>query len=268
MKEKCVIFCNKTKAKAVEIYTDLKNFLKEKNVTLLSKHEIDKATFTIVIGGDGTLLRASKEIIKKTNLPVIAINAGSLGFLTEIKELEARDICQSYLDKNYKIYSRGLLEITINDDSYNVLNEIVISNGRLDKRLISVDIFADSGKINTYTGDGVIIATPTGSTAYSLSAGGPIVSYHLDAIIITPISPHNLSTRPIILSSQEVLYAKVNHNDINNFLMIDGDFVKKLTVNDKITISYSDKKLNLILPKERNYYSVLKEKLKWGDNLC
>ena len=268
MKEKCVIFYNSTKAKAVEIYTDLKNFLKEKKISLLPKEKITEATFAIVIGGDGTLLRASKEIIKNESIPVIAINAGRLGFLTEIKEIEAREICESYLKGDYKIYSRGLLDAKINNETYNILNEVVITTGPLDKKLVSVDIFSDSGKINTYTGDGVIIATPTGSTGYSLSAGGPIVSYYLDAIIITPIAPHNLSTRPIVLSSEEVLYAKVNYNDVSNFLIIDGDFIKKLNVNDKITISYSDKKLNLVLPKERNYYSILKEKLKWGDNLC
>ncbi|NME36465.1 MULTISPECIES: NAD(+)/NADH kinase [Fusobacterium] len=267
MGEKCVIFYNSNKAKAVEIYTELKKFLKERGVTLLLPNEIEEATFSIVIGGDGTLLRASKEIIKKDNIPVIAINAGSLGFLTEIKEIEARKICENYLNKDYEICKRGLLELKINNDVYNVLNEIVISTGRLDKKLMSVDIFTDRGKVNTYIGDGVIIASPTGSTAYSLSAGGPIVSYRLDAFIITPISPHNLSTRTIILSSDEIIKAKVNYSDINNFLMIDGDFIKKLTMEDDIEIKYSNKKLNLVLPKDRNYYSVLKEKLKWGDNL-
>ncbi len=264
MNKKCIIISNKHKELALELHTTVENFLISKGIHIISKDEIEKAHFAIVIGGDGTLLRASKEIIKKTNIPIIAINAGSLGFLTEIEAHEAIDACENFLSGDFSTFNRGMLELTINDVKYDILNEVVISNGRLDKKLISVELSSDHGKINTYIGDGLILATPTGSTAYSLSAGGPIVSYHLGAIIVTPISPHNLSTRSLVLSDEENIYVKVNNENMNNFLMIDGDFIKNLTTEDCVSITSSKKKLNLVLPRNRNYYSVLKEKLKWG----
>lgn len=266
--KKCVIFYNENKTKAIEIYERIVKFLNSKKITVLSKENIKEADFAIVIGGDGTLLRASKEIIKKENLLTIAINAGSLGFLTEIKEEEAIKICEDYLNDEFLIDKRGILKLEINGEEFYALNEVVISNGGMGKKLISLDLNCEMGNINTYRGDGVIISTPTGSTAYSLSAGGPIISHYLDAILITPIAPHNLSNRPIVIDSKRIVEIDIKEKEIENYIIVDGDSIKKVSPTDKIIIKYSDKKLNLLLPKERNYYSILKEKLKWGENLC
>ena len=269
--KKCVIFYNEEKSNAVTYYNKIKNFLIGENVEILSYSDIEKADFTVVIGGDGTLLRATQKIIKNKNIIVIAVNAGSLGFLTEVKADEGIDACKSYLLGNYEIDNRGLLDIWVNDEKKTVLNEVVFSNGGMARRPVKIGLYSDKGKINCYRGDGVIISTPTGSTAYSLSAGGPIISHYLDAVLITPIAPHNLTTRPIVIDTKREIIVKVEDEFGSNresFIITDGDSWKKINKDDFIKVKYSNKKLKLLCPKNRNYYSVLKEKLKWGDNLC
>lgn len=269
--KKCVIFYNEEKSNAVIYYNKIKNFLLRENVTVLSYCDIKKADFAVVIGGDGTLLRATQRILENENIVVIAVNAGSLGFLTEVKGEEGIDACKSYLLGDYELDSRGLLDIWVNGEKRTVLNEAVFSNGGMAKRPVKIGLYSDKGKINSYRGDGVIISTPTGSTAYSLSAGGPIISHYLDAVLITPIAPHNLTTRPIVIDVKREIHVKVEDdlgNDRESFVIADGYSWKKITKEDDIRVKYSDKKLKLLCPKNRNYYSVLKEKLKWGDNLC
>lgn len=268
MGKKCVIFYNKEKIKAKEIYYKIINFFKQNKILILPVEKVLEADFAIVIGGDGTLLQASKEIIRKKNLVTIAINAGSLGFLSETKIEEALDACKIFLTGNYKVEKRGILEIKINSEKFYALNEVVFSNGGMGKRLTSLELFCDIGKINTYKGDGIIIATPTGSTAYSLSAGGPILSHYLEAMLITPIAPHNLTSRPIVIDSKRIIKIKHVKGFDRCFIIIDGKMIRQFEENDDIEIKYSEKTLNLFVHEGRNYYSVLKEKLKWGDNLC
>ena len=269
--KKCVIFYNEEKAAAVINYKKIKDFLERENVEILSSSHVQEADFAVIIGGDGTLLRAAKTIIKNENIIVIAVNAGSLGFLTEIKAEEGIGACASYLSGDYEIDYRGLLDVWINGEKKNALNEVVFSNGGMARKPVRTGFYSDKGKINCYRGDGVIVSTPTGSTAYSLSAGGPIISHYLDAVLITPIAPHNLTTRPIVIDIKREISVKVEdeaESGRESFVIIDGEFWKKIDREDEIRIKYSDKKLRLLLPKNRNYYSVLKEKLKWGDNLC
>ncbi len=269
--KKCVIFYNEEKSSAVICFNKVKKFLTEENVEILSENCIEKADFAVIIGGDGTLLRAAQKIIKNENIIIIAVNAGSLGFLTEVKADEAVDTCKLYLSGKYNIDSRGLLDIWVNGEKRSVLNEAVFSNGGMARRPVKIGLYSDKGKINSYRGDGVIISTPTGSTAYSLSAGGPIISHYLDAVLITPIAPHNLTTRPIVIDIKREIYVKVEDDPESkreSYIIADGDSWKKITRDDDIKVRYSDKKLKLLCPENRNYYSVLKEKLKWGDNLC
>lgn len=271
MKKKCIIYYNKDKKNAVFYYEKIKSFLDEEKIEILSNFEVEKADFAIVIGGDGTLLQATQTIIKNKNIVVIAINAGTLGFLTEIKPEESIEACKSYLNNEYKIDERGLIDITINEEKKSALNEIVFSNGGMAKKPVKISIHTDRGRINCYKGDGVIVSTPTGSTAYSLSAGGPIISPYIDAILITPIAPHNLTTRPIVIDPKLPLTIDVEEeidSDKKSIVVIDGIFWEEITKRDKITIQYSDIRLKLLSPKKRNYYSVLKQKLKWGENLC
>lgn len=265
MKIGCIIH-NEDKVGAVAIYKNTLKYFEAKAVKIVDVSEISKADFVVVIGGDGTLLRASKKIIY-SNAVVMAINAGALGFLTEIKASEAFETFDMYLKGEYKIEERSFLKVVYQGKSYDALNEVMISKGGVMEKILKVSVDSENGYINDYKADGLIVSTPTGSTAYSLSAGGPIVMPTLKAMILTPIAPHNLTNRPIVLDGNEKIYIELKDNR-EGYLVIDGEGSGKLSVGDKVEISYSDFKLKLILPKGRNYYNILREKLKWGDNLC
>ncbi|MGL4533704.1 MAG: NAD(+)/NADH kinase [Fusobacteriaceae bacterium] len=266
--KKCCIFFNSDKELAVKFAKETEEYLLTKNVEIISEESIMNANFAIVIGGDGTLLRASKKIISNPNLDVIAVNAGSLGFLTEIRIEEAIKTYDKYLSGISLIKDRKLLEVTIKDKVYNVLNEAVISKGGVRTKLLRVEIYSNGNFMNRYRADGVIVSTPTGSTAYSMAAGGPIVAPGLKAIVITPIAPHNLAARPIVIDGDEVLVAKISDEDRTGYVILDGENCSKIKYNEEIKIRYSDKKIRLVLPEENNYYNILRETLKWGDNLC
>ncbi len=269
MKNKCCIFCNSDKKEATIFNKKLLKFLEEKKVELVSEEEIKSANFTIVIGGDGTLLRASKIIKKNKTVPVIAINAGSLGFLTEIRMETAFEAVERFLVGDYETRGRNFLEVKINGKKYDALNEVVIAKSGVNTKLVRIGLYTEGQLINIYRGDGVIIATPTGSTAYSLAAGGPIVCPGVKSLILTPIAPHNLTTRPLVMDGREEMIAKVEESDDRSgCVIIDGENVGKITKDDEVKIKYSNDKLNLVLPKNKSYYEVLRETLKWGDNLC
>ncbi|WP_244264612.1 NAD(+)/NADH kinase [Fusobacterium ulcerans] len=222
----------------------------------------------MVIGGDGTLLRSFKHFIFRSEIYVIAINAGSLGFLTEIKKEKVFEEYDNFLAGSFKYEKRYILEIRINQKKYYALNEIVISKGGITSKVLRVKFSSDNEYMCTYKGDGVIISTPTGSTAYSMSAGGPIVKSNMKAMIITPLAPHNLNTRPIVISGEEKLQIQMEDTDRTGQIVVDGQVNTKVNSESIIDIEYSNMTLNLVIPKDRNYYSVLREKLKWGDNLC
>ncbi|MGL5123544.1 MAG: NAD(+)/NADH kinase [Fusobacteriaceae bacterium] len=266
--KKCCIFYNEEKELAEEFYRKVYTYLIKKNVEIVPHEKIGIADFSIVIGGDGTLLRASKEIIKNKSIHVIAINAGSLGFLTEIKMNKAIHVIERYLTNKFRIKSREFLEVKIGKKNYDVLNEVVISKGGVMTKLLRIGMYSNKEYMNTYRADGVIICTPTGSTAYSLAAGGPIVVPSLRGIIITPIAPHNLSMRPVVIDGNEELIVKIEDEDRVGYAVLDGETCAKITYNDRVYIRFSGKKLNLVLPEDLSYYAMLRETLKWGENLC
>lgn len=264
----CCIFFNKDKELANDFYHKLKLYLMEKKIEILDEKNIKEANFAVVIGGDGTFLRASKMILKNINIHTLAVNAGSLGFLTEIKLEEAISVIESYLKGDYKLDERRFLQVKVKNKVYDALNEVVVAKGGITSKLIRVSAYNNGGHINTYRADGLIISTPTGSTAYSLSAGGPIIAPDIKGICITPIAPHNLSTRPLIISDNSNLTFKIEDEIREGIVVIDGDTCFKVSNQDSIEISYGEKKINLITGKNTEYYSILREKLKWGDKLC
>ena len=264
--KKVFIMYNDDKILAKEIYDASLDFFKKKGIEVIDKPS--RADFAVVIGGDGTFLRAFRNFIFKKNLYVIAVNAGSLGFLAEIKRENYIEEYENFLKGDFKSEKRHVLEVTINGRKYYALNEVVVSKAGITSRVLRVNFKANDEYMCTYKGDGVIIATPTGSTAYSMSAGGPILKSNMKAVVITPIAPHNLNTRPIVISGEESLVLKIEDEKRLGQVIIDGQTHKKVTAEDEIKIEYSKNTLNLVIPKNRNYYSVLREKLKWGDNLC
>lgn len=221
-----------------------------------------------VLGGDGTMLNAAHRI-GPTETPLAGINIGTLGFLTSCTDDELDLFAQSLLDESFKIVPRILLKtcITYADgrvDSDFAVNEITLSRGQTG-RLISIDAFIDGDLLNHYHADGLIVATPTGSTAYSLAAGGPLMSPIAKAFVITPICPHSLTNRSLVLDHSSVVeLVTAEESECPAFYSIDGRDVIELPCDARITIKKADHQLCLLRLKDRSHFATLRKKLHWG----
>lgn len=247
-----------------ELLKSFYNYLKEKNIQEV--FGVEQADLIISLGGDGTMLISAKEAIRG-NIPVLAINMGSLGYLAEIKPQDAVKILQDYENGNYKLEERSFLEVRYEDNIFYGLNELVITKGGHEAHLIQVEVYSNDIFVNKYRADGIIVATPTGSTAYSLSAGGSIVHPGLNALTITPLAPQSLTARPIIVNGCEVLSFKATSRDDAVHLNIDGNQWFQIQKGDLVSARISDKKVKIIKPMNSDYYSILRKKLKWGDSV-
>ena len=247
-----------------ELLKSFYNYLKEKNIQEV--FGVEQADLIISLGGDGTMLISAKEAIRG-NIPVLAINMGSLGYLAEIKPQDAVKILQDHENGNYKLEERSFLEVRYEDNIFYGLNELVITKGGHEAHLIQVEVYSNDIFVNKYRADGIIVATPTGSTAYSLSAGGSIVHPGLNALTITPLAPQSLTARPIIVNGCEVLSFKATSRDDAVHLNIDGNQWFQIQKGDLVSARISDKKVKIIKPMNSDYYSILRQKLKWGDSV-
>ena len=247
-----------------ELLKSFYNYLKEKNIQEV--FGVEQADLIISLGGDGTMLISAKEAIRG-NIPVLAINMGSLGYLAEIKPQDAVKILQDYENGNYKLEERSFLEVRYEDNIFYGLNELVITKGGHEAHLIQVEVYSNDIFVNKYRADGIIVATPTGSTTYSLSAGGSIVHPGLNALTITPLAPQSLTARPIIVNGCEVLSFKATSRDDAVHLNIDGNQWFQIQKGDLVSARISDKKVKIIKPMNSDYYSILRQKLKWGDSV-
>jgi NAD+ kinase len=218
-----------------------------------------EADFIVALGGDGTLISVSRRAYK-FDKPILGINLGNLGFLTDINPDNVEDFLNRFLKNEYRIDERMVIEIIYNNKSLYAFNDVVISKDIISS-MINIQIDTNESFLNTYRGDGLIISTPTGSTAYNLSAGGPVVYPLTESFIITPICPHSLTQRPLVIPSNFVLEAKVKENFAK--LILDGQEIYDL--NNKIIIKKAKKPAKLIHRLERNYFDVLREKLHWGE---
>ncbi len=230
------------------------------------------ADLVIVVGGDGTMILAAR-IIGKRPIPVVGINFGYLGYLTEFTPETIYPVLENVLTGRYTTDVRMKLETIVVRDGEEVLRAEVINDCVLTKsmlaRLVPVQCHIDGKFVSVFHADGLIISTPTGSTAYSLSAGGPIIHPGMGAVVITPICPHTLTNRPLVVAdtSQIELHltgarGTVNVEDV--FLTLDGQTGCPLTPEDRIIIRKSESVLTLVEPENRNYFKVLRDKLKWG----
>jgi NAD+ kinase len=235
---------------------------------------IPRVEMIIVLGGDGTLLAVAR-LISGSPIPILAVNLGHLGFLTE-------EVASDALYANLtKIFAKGhekdprmMLHCTIlrgatpargtkKVKQSTVLNDIVVNKGSL-ARLIKMEVMVDGQFVTALRGDGLIIASATGSTAYTLSAGGPIVHPSVDAIILTPIAPHVLANRPIVIPATAEIRVILKSDEVGPVVTFDGQDVFPLEANDEVEVCAAKDRLNLIWSPERNYYQVLREKLQWG----
>ena len=247
-----------------ELLKDFYSYLKERNIQEV--FGVEQADLIISLGGDGTMLISAKEAIRG-NIPVLAINMGSLGYLAEVKPQDAVKMVQDYENGNYKIEERSFLEVKYEDNIFYALNELVITKGGHEAHLIQVEVYSNDIFVNKYRADGIIVATPTGSTAYSLSAGGSIVHPGLNALTITPLAPQSLTARPIIVNGCEVLSFKATSRDDAVHLNIDGNQWFQIKKGDLVSARISKKKVRIVKPVSSDYYSILRQKLKWGDSV-
>jgi len=219
-----------------------------------------EANFLVALGGDGTLISLARRAYKYDK-PILGINAGNLGFLTDINPENIEEFLDKFLNKEYRIDERMVIEIDFEGKKLYAFNDVVISKDVISS-MIHIKVDTNESFLNTYRGDGLIISTPTGSTAYNLSAGGPVVYPLTEGFIFTPICPHSLTQRPLVLPSDFELEIEVKEKMAK--LIIDGQEIYNM--NNKIKIKKAKRKAKLIHRVERNYFEVLREKLNWGSN--
>ncbi len=236
--------------------------------TFYSREEIAQgADLVIVLGGDGTLLSAARSIAGR-DIPLFAVNLGHLGFLTSIRLEDLYPELERALAGGHRIGRRRMVDCEVFRSgqkiaSYSALNDVVITKTQL-ARMIDLDTHVDSHFVAAYKADGLIISTPTGSTAYSLSAGGPVIFPSVGALCITPICPHMLTNRPVIVPDNSVIQI-FNHGEEGTYLTIDGQVGEPLVKGDRIVCRSSEKTIQLIRPPKMLFFDVLREKLKWGE---
>jgi len=225
----------------------------------------EEADFLVSLGGDGTLL----SLVRRSygyDKPVLGINAGNLGFLADIKIEEIDIFLDNLLDGNYRIDDRMMIEGYIDSQqgrkNFYAFNDVVITRSTISK-MARIDASIDGEWFNTYSGDGLIISTPTGSTAYSMAAGGPIMYPLTKAFIMTPICAHSLTQRPLVVPADFVI--ELHSPDAKIIAMIDGQDDYELNIGDQLIIKGAKIGAQLLHKVERNYFSVLREKLSWGD---
>ena len=222
----------------------------------------------LVLGGDGTLLAAAR-VAAPRGIPILPINMGSLGFLTSFMLEELYPALEDILAGRLTISERVMLhaELQRGDkilDKQTVLNEVVINKGAL-ARMIELELSIDKDFVCRYRADGLIVASPTGSTAYSLSAGGPIVHPSVESFIITPICPHTLSDRPVVVGDTSIIEVKLSAGTESVFLTLDGQKGIPLQATDRVRISRGQQRLKLIQTPHKSYFEILRNKLKWGE---
>jgi NAD+ kinase len=225
-----------------------------------------EADVLVVIGGDGTLLSVARRTQRR--VPILGVNMGELGFLTEVTEREAMPMLDRVLAGRYELDRRMTLAASVTRKGQvarrsRALNDVVITNGAL-ARIIEFTVFVDGLLLATYRADGLIVATPTGSTAYSLSAGGPIVEPTVEVLLVCPISPHTLSNRPVVLRPDAVVRIAVAEREQDALLTIDGQEGMPLAGGDVVEVRRDRVPVDLVRSPDRTHYDVLRSKLGWG----
>jgi len=228
----------------------------------------NSADLVVVLGGDGTLISVARLLVGR-DVPIIGVNLGSLGFLTEITISEMFPLLENCLYGQYQVSERIMLLANIyrNEEkiaAYNVLNDVVINKGAL-ARIIELDTLIDGNHLTKFRADGLIISSPTGSTGYSLAAQGPVVHPSLDCLVITPICPHTLTNRPIVVSGNSLLCVTLKSKEGDVFLTLDGQIKVELKSGDVICIEKSTHRTKLVMSGSKDYFEVLRTKLKWNE---
>nr|HID58260.1 NAD(+)/NADH kinase [Desulfobacterales bacterium] len=273
----------KAKADALEKAVQLEKWLKERGVEVVFKPNTppllegnlkdDKPraakdiSCVVSLGGDGTFLSAV-HWVNNSGVPVLGINMGNVGFLTEAPKEQLFSIMERVLSDNYSIEKRMLLTATVFRDknkvaSHTVLNDVVVNIGTL-ARITHLDAYVDDNYLATFKGDGIIVSTPTGSTAYSIAAGGPIIYPQLETIMITPICPFTTTNRSIVLPDSVTVKIKIRKKNSDTFLTLDGQIGLSISDEDTVIVKRAVHDLNMVRVQEQRFFDVLNTKLKWN----
>ena len=267
---------NPTKTSGFEVARELRDILAERGLSVttgitlahalgapeLAEGSFEECDLLMVLGGDGTLLSALDYALPK-NIPMLGINLGRMGFMTEVDPVNLRRDVSEVLDGNYTIDSRMTLTVAgQNENNFFALNDIVLTRSTPSVRILSLEIEVNGIVVDRISGDGLIVATATGSTAYSLSAGGPIIRPGLDCLVITPICPHTLNTRPVVVSSNDVIKIRVMDDRGGAQAVMDGRKVINVPCGEPgVTILRSELRARFIRLHDRNYFRLLRDKL-------
>ncbi|MFM8395870.1 MAG: NAD(+)/NADH kinase, partial [Acidobacteriota bacterium] len=271
------------KPEALKVVDDLLTWCRERGIELQAAPEVagsvgcapyleengrltERIDLLIVLGGDGTMLGAAR-LIGRHQIPVLGINFGWLGYLTEFTLRELFPTLEAILAGKFTVDHRMMIDVTLHRDGREILSQTALNEAAVNgapARITEFDCYIDGMMITTFRADGMIVATATGSTAYSLSAGGPIVHPGVPAILLTPICPHMLSNRPVVVPGDSRVDIVFNGIQDKLLLTIDGQLVVDLQPHDRVVIQRSEKSFRLISPSNRNYFQVLRTKLKWG----
>lgn len=230
------------------------------------KKKIPECDLSVALGGDGTLLFTSRHF-SKHNIPIVGINLGGLGFITEFKESELLECIECVIKKENTFEERMMIDVHVYRKNKRCwvetgLNDLVINTGGI-SRLLFFEVSSGRHLIGRYRSDGIIVATPTGSTAYSLSAGGPILEPNMTAFVICPICPHSLGARPLVVPTEESIKIMILSQNLEINATIDGQVAFSLQYEDEIRISRSDTITRLVSLGKRSFYDIVREKLSW-----
>lgn len=247
---------------------DLSYDILKKNKSIIIEEKIKTYTkidetfdFVLAIGGDGTILESAK-LIGKLSTPVIGLNKGRLGFLANSNTDDINQILRNIKLSKFKISERTIIKGIVNGIEYNALNEISVSRKNTTS-LITIEAKLNQQFLNTYWADGLIVSTPTGSTGYSLSCGGPIIMPESKNLVLTPIAPHNLNARPLVIPDDKEISISIESRENQYFISIDSDIISA-SVNSEIVISKAKQKLNMVEFDDNSFIKSLKDKLMWG----
>jgi NAD+ kinase len=264
-----IIFTKPKQPEVAHVSADLIEWFKERKVyASLDPAAAAKSDIAVVVGGDGTLLAAARQLGDR-QVPILAINYGGLGFLTEVTMEEMHPALERVLAGDFATEQRMMIDVAFSRGNkqiarHRALNDVVINRGTM-SRLVDLEARVDGDEVALFRCDGLIVATPTGSTAYNLSAGGPIIFPTMSAMVLTPICSHTLTNRPIVLSSDvriEITLQSTQEEEV--YATVDGQVGLQMQPGDLLTIVKSEVAVKLIAPADKNYFDVLRGKLKWG----
>jgi len=280
------LFANLRKPEVREILLQLMNWLEDHGVSIVVREELfqflkgaakaaavlpddqfaAKSDVAVALGGDGTIL-ALARLIGRSRTPIFGVNLGGLGFLAEVSVDELIPSMEKVLSGKYSIEKRmvleGVLSKPVGTDVFHAMNDIVVDRGAC-PRVLKIGVTVDSVYFNTYYSDGIILSTPTGSTAYSLAASGPILVPSVESIVLNPICPHTLTARPTVISADSVVELEVEPAESEAVLSVDGQTYAHLSTKSQVMIKKGDYDIHLIVFQDHNFFDLLRKKLQWG----